>query len=225
MLAIIVFAAAIGSGVSSSSRRTTTTRYAGAPNAATNTPPTVDDHFHWAYGVYVCDTFLPPMRDVEDFGGIHTHQDGVIHIHPFDEMFAGEYATLDIFFEAVEMRVTSNSISTTNASTGASRTYQTCNGEPARVRAMIWDVDNPSTPPREVTGDINAVQFGTDRQAITIALIPVGAEIPKPTSIPKLDSLSDAPRAPSTKPPSRGGSTQAPTTQAPGSTTTPTSIP
>jgi len=212
LLAIIVVAAAIGSGVNTNSRRTTTTRSSGSPNGATATPPTVDDHFHWAYGVYVCDSFLPPMRDVEDFGGIHTHQDGIIHIHPFDDVFAGDNATLDIFFEAVGMSITNNSISTTNPSTRATRTYQMCDGEPVTVQALIWDVDNPSAAPRKVQGDISAVQFGKDRQAITIALLPAGAEIPKPTSIPKLDDLSDIPPAPTTPTP---GSTTPPTT-APG---------
>src|SRR5688500_3304374 len=40
------------------------------------------DHWHAAYGVYLCDTFQPPLTNERDPLGIHTHGDGVIHIHP-----------------------------------------------------------------------------------------------------------------------------------------------
>ena len=49
------------------------------------------DHWHAAYGMYVCDHFLPPVTDAkEDVLGIHTHGEGVIHIHPFSAAASGD---------------------------------------------------------------------------------------------------------------------------------------
>ena len=52
------------------------------------------DHWHAAYGVYLCDRWLPAIRSDRDPQGIHTHNDGVIHIHPFNRQAAGRRATL-----------------------------------------------------------------------------------------------------------------------------------
>ena len=41
------------------------------------------DHWHTAYGIYICDTFLDPLQVQTDPDGIHSHADGVIHIHPY----------------------------------------------------------------------------------------------------------------------------------------------
>src|SRR4051794_34093668 len=40
--------------------------------------PIVGDHWHAAYGIYVCDAFLPALTDqITDTTGLHTHGDGV----------------------------------------------------------------------------------------------------------------------------------------------------
>src|SRR5213592_5137587 len=49
------------------------------------TPPVANvDHWHAAYGIYNCDAFEPAIQVKTDPDGIHTHGDGVIHIHPFN---------------------------------------------------------------------------------------------------------------------------------------------
>src|SRR3954464_11404283 len=53
--------------------------------SADTAPSSVNkDHWHAAYGFYVCDHFLPALPESpKDPEGIHTHGDGVFHIHPF----------------------------------------------------------------------------------------------------------------------------------------------
>ena len=53
----------------------------GTPRLNSATAP--GDHWHAAYGIYICGEYLPNMSvGVDpDPGGIHSHQDGVIHIH------------------------------------------------------------------------------------------------------------------------------------------------
>ena len=45
-----------------------------------------------------------------DPGGIHTHQDGVIHIHPFQTATTGRNARLSDFFGQTGLEVTSSKI-------------------------------------------------------------------------------------------------------------------
>src|SRR5690349_6189621 len=45
--------------------------------AASEAPVANQDHWHNAYGFYLCDHFLPPFTDKgDDKHGIHTHGDG-----------------------------------------------------------------------------------------------------------------------------------------------------
>lgn len=64
------------------------------------------DHWHTAFGINVCGTWLadPPVfydRRVDPglIAGIHSHGDGLIHIHPFSIDEAGARATLRRFLE------------------------------------------------------------------------------------------------------------------------------
>ena len=55
--------------------------------------PSLDDHWHTAYGVYVCDELSPvmfPNDSSDNRTGIHTHGDGLIHIHPFVSSVTGQ---------------------------------------------------------------------------------------------------------------------------------------
>src|SRR3954453_23045374 len=47
--------------------------------------PAVCDHYHNAFGIFVCDKYLPALVDSTAPAslGIHTHGEGIIHIHPF----------------------------------------------------------------------------------------------------------------------------------------------
>ena len=50
------------------------------------------DHWHDAYGSTSATTSCPPSptRASDDELGIHTHGDGMIHIHPFVNASAGQ---------------------------------------------------------------------------------------------------------------------------------------
>ena len=72
-------------------------------------PPTIADHWHSAYEFVQCDTVLPVSVNDADPNGIHTHGDGVMHIHPGAAQQvarAGERATLGVFMEAFGGEIT-----------------------------------------------------------------------------------------------------------------------
>lgn len=55
----------------------------------------VGDHWHATYQIAVCGNVLPPLPGTP--GGVHTHGDGAIHIHPRSDREAGANATLALF--------------------------------------------------------------------------------------------------------------------------------
>jgi hypothetical protein len=77
--------------------------------------PNLDDHWHSAFGIYVCDTFEAdlPNDSVNDLSGIHTHGDGLIHIHPFAVADrTGPRANLGAFFDESELELTDEQVQT-----------------------------------------------------------------------------------------------------------------
>jgi hypothetical protein len=158
--------------------------------------PKVTDHFHAAYGIYVCDKFLEPLTDkTSDTLGIHTHGDGIIHIHPFGSAAAGKNATLTTWGKTDGLTFGKDSF-TVNGTTYANG-YD-CNGQPAKVALYVWNADDTSAAPEVITSNIGDFRLNKDRLAIVLAVVPEGVTPPPPSSIPTLDNLSDVPGASTT---------------------------
>jgi hypothetical protein len=68
---------------------------------ASKVPPRINqDHWHSSFSVYICDHFMPNVPLFESVDGIHTHGDGVIHIHPYTPQASGNGATLGFFLKS-----------------------------------------------------------------------------------------------------------------------------
>jgi hypothetical protein len=165
--------------------------------------PKPGDHWHEAYGVFVCDAFLPNLSDAKpDTTGIHTHADGIIHIHPFTNAYSGENATLGAWGEVVGVDFGADSIEMPDG-TAYENGYD-CNGQPATVSVYKWAADDPTAAPQIFTSNFGDIHLDQDRAVITIAVVPEGTEVPKPDSVATLDNLTDvggtsnAPRTAST---------------------------
>ena len=177
-------------------------------SGADPTPPVVDrDHWHSAYGVYLCDEFAPPISDERDPKGIHTHADGVIHVHPFVRSAAGDNATLGLFADAVRMTLTDDEIRLPGGKSHKEGSTN-CDGKPGIVQVQV-------DGEKVVTKDVRDIKF-TDRQLLTIAFAPKGAELSPPPSQGQLDNLTDVepsptvPVPPGGEPVSPGGETAPP---------------
>jgi hypothetical protein len=68
--------------------------------AAKVAPRINQDHWHSSFSVYICDHFMPNVPLFESVDGIHTHGDGVIHIHPYTPQASGNGATLGFFLKS-----------------------------------------------------------------------------------------------------------------------------
>ncbi len=68
---------------------------------AAKVPPRINqDHWHSSFSVYICDHFMPNIPLFDTVDGIHTHGDGVIHIHPYTPAASGRNATLGFFLKS-----------------------------------------------------------------------------------------------------------------------------
>lgn len=63
--------------------------------------PKIGDHWHAPYAIFILGTRLPAIPEMVTKEGVHTHGDGVIHIHPFLPGAEGEGAGLANFFAAM----------------------------------------------------------------------------------------------------------------------------
>lgn len=203
------------------------------------------DHWHAAYGIYNCDAFLPPIQTQDDRFGIHTHSDGIIHVHPFQAVVAGKRARLSALADTVGMKLNDNEIDVPSGP--ALKNGADCGGKPATLKVAVWDSPDATTP-TIVTQKFGDIRFLHDRMVLTIAFTPDGVDIPKPPSIPTLDNLTDvAASSPTTAPgvpiatgttvpgettlggesattaPAPGGATSAPPTSPPPTSSPPTS--
>src|SRR3954454_15771063 len=144
----------------------------GSNETASAASPTTNDHWHAAFGIYVCDTFLPAVADgPTDTKGIHTHQDGIIHIHPFSGGSAGNNAKMKVFADQVSLGLSSDGFTMPDG-TQYKNGYD-CNGTPAVVTLSQWNsadelISDPNTPPDVVyKNDFGNVHFANDRMAFT----------------------------------------------------------
>ena len=162
------------------------------------------DHWHSAYAIYDCDRFLPAFTSAADPDGIHSHQDGVIHIHPWNSSASGDEAQLDVFFESMGARITDDEIS--GPGIGVLEAGSDCNGEPTVIRAVRFTridpetsgADEPATgladiyeAAEEFTDDFSDIRLLGDLEAFTFARVPVGAEVPPPPE-PRLQTAFGA---------------------------------
>jgi hypothetical protein len=158
-------------------------------NAPGGGSPELGEHWHAAYGIYVCDRWVAPLSDRgADTLGIHTHTDGLIHIHPFLAGASGRSATLGKFFDQVGMKVTDSAITLPPGEQFKSRTYKngetTCGDKKGRVVMASWDDAVTASGKADAvrTSGISGKHFDGDQSAITIAFLPEGETVPPPPS-------------------------------------------
>ncbi len=146
------------------------------------------DHWHAAIGFYICGTFQPNISEAADPLGIHTHDDGIVHIHPFSSRAAGKNAKLSVYFDTVKVDVSNDELKLPGQDKKSNG--DECDGKAATVQVKTWPSRGPDEKGTLFTGDPGDIRL-TDNQLITVAFVPDGTEIPRPPSEPQLDNLSD----------------------------------
>ena len=101
--------------------------------------PRIGDHNHAAYVVIICGEKQPPIRVFEDSQGIHTHGDGIIHMHPFNTAGEGPGAAVRRFFEYGAGQLTQDLVKVPGSKDTFKAGQNDCNGQPAEVRVLRAD--------------------------------------------------------------------------------------
>ena len=174
--------------------------------------PRVGDHWHAALGVYLCDRFAPNVPDSgQDPHGIHTHGDGVVHIHPFDRTSSGNNAELRVFDTTVGMTLSATKVKLPNDSKTYTDGVTKCGGKTGSLSLFVNG--------RQVAGD-PADYRPKDRDLLILAFTAKGKEFPKrPPTAAELDHLSDVGASTT---PTTGATTPLPAGTATTPATTPT---
>lgn len=180
--------------------------------------PKLGDHWHAAYGIYDCDHFFPNLTDqLEDKSGLHSHGDGLMHMHPFGTAYTGKGANLGNWGKTTGFELTDTSMTAAGISR---KNGDTCKGKKGKLQLKVWDGTSDKTG-HLVTKDLadyNPQEF----TMWTLAFVPAGADIPKPpaAAIEALQSPADVQGAtPSSSPPDTSNSVPS-VTVAPGTTPT-----
>ena len=165
--------------------------------AADSSPPTIDDHWHAAYGFYLCDTWYQLEGDLEERNsqggftntnfvqtGIHSHNDGVIHWHPFTSRAVGRNATLGVFLDTYDVELSNDSLrfqSTAALSANPDFLPQNfnpleeyiegetqCDGEDAELAVKAWGAFTDTDGGRRFIANMDEVHLDNDGMVFAI---------------------------------------------------------
>jgi hypothetical protein len=167
-------------------------------NDALGGVPQLGDHIHQAFAVNICGKFLPEVPEFESAVGIHTHGDGVIHIHPFSERGAGANATLGRYLQdaredgKLDIELTASKLRYLDKSYQEGKTK--CDGvKDPQLRMAYWEnVSDEKSKPEVTTGDFTTLRLTKNGAGITIYYGDPKADIPKPPNAAKLAELGAA---------------------------------
>lgn len=159
-----------------------------------------ETHWHSAYGIFNCDKFIPAINgnSFEDELGIHAHDDGLIHIHPFFQRAAGNKATLGKFLDSVFITIDKDYIEYPTSLDGAVKTRletsKKCNGKAAEVYVLRWD-DSKDEEPQRYTADFRDIPLAKGG-AFAFVIAAKGTKVPVPASISAVEAPADIEPAP-----------------------------
>jgi len=173
------------------------------------------DRWYEAYGVYICDKFLPNIDNDNDPYGLSTKNDGIIYIHPFQKEYAGRNSTFGRFALAVDLKMDRDSIQLAGDPTEYKEGSSKCGDKDGEVVVKQWDnaKDDKTGEIRE--GDPNTVLLGNNH-AVVVAFVPKGERnIPLPPSVAALDGAPAKEAEQGAAPSATGSSTPVPGGQSP----------
>ena len=187
--------------------------------------PQLDDHIHQAFGVNVCGEWKTDIPEFETQIGLHTHGDGVMHIHPHSQLGVGVNATLGRFMKdardegGIDVEISDSKLDYLDEDIEEGKTK--CEGvdDPQLLLAFWPKAADATALPEITTGDFNDFRLTDDGAAITIYYGDPDDEIPLPPTAANLTALGAADGSGAVPPPDDASSSTTAST-APGETTT-----
>lgn len=178
-----------------------------------NVAPTVEDHWHASYGFYICDEWLPDLQgnkeELDRSGflandefrrtGIHSHDDGVMHWHPYTSAATGRNARLGVFLNVYGVKLTDTKL-TMPADQGGG-VYEEgvtkCidkDGNEVDGQLVVYAYESYNTPNDFATyiTNFDGIRLKQDAMAFTVVFAPAGEQPGLPPSAADLPALGAA---------------------------------
>ena len=175
-------------------------------------PPQQGDHWHAAYGMYVCDGWLPKLSGAKEetvtdgqgqtqlvsaefaSTGIHSHDDGVIHWHPNSTKAIGKRAVLGVFLDVYGVELDTEQLKLP-ADQGGDE-YKVgdfqCNGKDVEIKVVAWDSYTDTGKGQTFITDLANTRLKNDGMVFAIAVVPKGTDVSMPPWAPELPELGAA---------------------------------
>lgn len=134
------------------------------------------DHWYSAFGISVCGEFREPLMSALDETGIHSHQNNIIHIHPWAKAYEGENATLGLFFESMQIDVTDDAITFSNGdvlSTDSDVVQEACGTDDVSFDLVRWGTVTPDSIPEVISTDFGDARLLNNLEAFVLTFSPV----------------------------------------------------
>ncbi|MEN9507046.1 MAG: hypothetical protein RI958_2972 [Actinomycetota bacterium] len=175
-------------------------------------PPQQGDHWHAAYGMYVCDTWLPSLTGAQeelttdsagnqafvnqDYAatGIHSHDDGVIHWHPNSTKAVGKRAVIGVFLDVYGVELSEDELVLPAEQGGGVYNVDdfTCDGNDVEIKVVAWDNYADTDKGQTYVTDLTSVPVNLDGKVFAIAVVEKGKEISMPpwaADLPELGAV------------------------------------
>jgi hypothetical protein len=181
--------------------------------AADASPPTINDHWHAAYGFYLCDTWYQLEGDLEERNsqgqftntnflqtGIHSHNDGVIHWHPYTSRAVGKNATFGVFLETYDVELRNDSLKfPANNVLGFTDEYiegeTQCDGEDGELSVKAWGNFTDTDGGTRFIANMDEVHVDNDGMVFAVYFTADGADQSMPPwalDLPQLGAVDSA---------------------------------
>lgn len=173
-------------------------------------PPTINDHWHAAYGFNICGQWYQLAGDLEDRNsqgnyiytnflrtGIHSHDDGVIHWHPNTSRAVGKNAVLGVFLESYNVELEDDRLKfPADNVLGFADEYvegeTQCDGEDATLSVRVWDSFRDTDDGARYIAKMDRVHVDHDGMVFGIYFGPDDMDQPMPpwsAQLPELGAI------------------------------------
>lgn len=146
-------------------------------------------HWHAAYVVRICDDVLAPFDSEADPLGIHSHADGVMHVHPFFEESGYESALLSHFADAMGFELRDGELTLPDGQTW--QDGDLCGDTPGRVFVDRWRDPDPTATAERMFENLDEIRYLADGELYQIGFAPFDSPPVVPPSTPLLQELSN----------------------------------
>ncbi len=177
--------------------------------AADASRPTIDDHWHAAYGFYICGewyTLAGAQEQLDTQGrlvsttylqtGVHSHDDGVIHWHAFTSRAVGRRANLGVFLDVYDIELSNDRLTFPDGQPSEGLVGEEfvagefqCDGEDTQISVVTWDQLTDTDAGTRYIANFDNIRVQNSGMVFAIAVMPRGEPVPMPPWAPNLPEL------------------------------------